>query len=87
MSFRNDSLALDFGQYQPTVVPAADTRFVADDLPFGVVKTIGAERVIFGHAPQFAEEVVGVDVVCPGTGHGLGDILGTVGREEFLDAT
>ena len=87
MGFRNDSLALDFGQYQPAVVPAADTRFVADDLPFGVVKTFGAERVVFGHASQFAEEVVGVDVVCPSTGHGLGDILGTVGREEFLDAT
>lgn len=34
-----DSLALDLRQYQPAVVPAAYARGVADDLPFGFIKT------------------------------------------------
>ena len=81
-----DSLAFDLGKYQPAVVPAADARFVANDLPFSIVKTFRAERIILCHASEFAQEVVGVNVVRPGTGHGLSDIFGIARREEFLDA-
>lgn len=34
----SDSLALDLGQYQPAVVPAAYTGGVANDLPLGFIK-------------------------------------------------
>lgn len=33
-----DSLALDLGQYQPAVIPAAYTGRVANDLPLGFIK-------------------------------------------------
>ena len=33
-----DSLALDLGQYQPAVVPAAYAGGVTDDLPLGFIK-------------------------------------------------
>lgn len=32
-----DLLALDFGEYQPAVVPATSAGWIADDLPFGLV--------------------------------------------------
>ena len=47
-------LVLDFGQYQPAVVPASGTSWVSNDLPLGLVQTFGAERIILGHSSKLA---------------------------------
>ena len=83
---RRDSLALDLGQNQPAIVPAASTGRVSNNLPFGFVKAFGAEGVVFRHAPKFTKEVVGIDIVGPSAGHSFRHISRMVGREEFLDA-
>lgn len=36
---KSDSLVLDFGQYQPAVVPTSGTGRVSNDLPLGLVQT------------------------------------------------
>lgn len=85
--YMGDSLILDLRENQPAVVPAARARRIADDLPFGLIQALGAERIVLGEATKFTQEVIGVDVVGPGRGHGFGDVRSGVGAKEFLDAT
>ena len=80
------SLALDFSEYEPAVVPAARACGVTDNLPFGLVKTLRAEGIVLRHATKFAQEVIRVNIMGPGTGHGFRDVGRMVGREEFLDS-
>ena len=37
MISKSDSLILDFGQYQPAIIPTSSTARVSNDLPFGLV--------------------------------------------------
>ena len=71
---KRDLLILDLGKYQPAVVPTPGASRVSDDLPLGLVQTFGAKRVVFGYASQFAQEVVGIYVVRPGSSHGLSNV-------------
>lgn len=82
-----NSLFTDFSKHQPTIVPAAGAGRVTDHLPFGLIQTLGAERIVLRQCAKLAKQVVGVDVVGPGIGHWLGGIRCIGSGKDLLDST
>ena len=84
---REHLLRLDLRQDQPAKVPAPVASRISNDLPFGLVQAFRRKRVVLGHTPQLAEQIVGIDIMRPSHGEGLDDIFRRIAVERLLDAT
>lgn len=73
---RDDLLLVDLLQYEPAVVPAANTVWVSDYHGFGLIESFGAEGILLGEASKFVEQVVGVDIVSPCSRHWFCNLAG-----------
>jgi hypothetical protein len=69
------------------VIPTARALRIVHDQLLGLVETLGAEREVAREAPKFAQEVVGADIVRPGTGHRLRHVGVVHGRQYAFDST
>lgn len=80
----------DLGQAQPGHVPAAVGQRIGYDALVSVCQNVAAERVAGREPAQLGQELVAVDVVEPGGGHGLlkGASVGLIlaGGGDLLDA-
>jgi len=78
-------LCLDLVEHQPAIVPTSGAGRIPNDQPFGFIEALRAEGVIFRKAAQLAQEVVGIDVMSPGTGHRLRDVGRVQVCKDLLD--
>lgn len=82
-----DSLFANLCKHQPAVIPAASASRVTDYLPLSLIQTLGAERIILCQRTKLAEQIVRVDVVGPGIGHGLSGVVRIGSGKYLLDST
>jgi hypothetical protein len=76
--FARNLLVSNPHQTQPGKVPASVRLWVPPDAEEGVSHNISTEGIVDCQASELGKELIAIDVVLPGGGHGLLECLGII---------
>lgn len=83
----NHLLVANLDEDEPTVVPTTGAGRISNGQRLRFVQALRAKGIVSSHATEFAEKVVGVDIVSPGASERLPNFLWIKQNEELFDAT